>query len=255
MHYKALQRVLAYLSTTPTLGPTLGLCYKPDQSRNLEVWADSSWSADVSTSGALYFFYGCLVAWFAKRQRCVAHSTAEAEYVGASMAARDGIFYRDVLVDLGVLTRAPTPLLLDSKSAIDMAYDPVAFKKTKHIMRDAHYLRDLVRWWLVTFLSLSTSPAPRSWRTSSPRPYRGPCLCACGRTSSPSHRRHAPPCKENDAGHAAWGTATKYATSDVQHDFEDALRHRRSGASAGGAVTPRHTGEYRLTPTNTRVPL
>ena len=33
---------------------------------------------------------------------------------------------------------------MDSKSAIDMAHDPVAFKKTKHIMREAHYLRDLV---------------------------------------------------------------------------------------------------------------
>ena len=33
---------------------------------------------------------------------------------------------------------------LDSKSAIDMAFDPVAFKKTKHILRDAQYLRDLV---------------------------------------------------------------------------------------------------------------
>ena len=25
-----------------------------------------------------------------------------------------------------------------------MAHDPVAFKKTKHIMRESHYLRDLV---------------------------------------------------------------------------------------------------------------
>ena len=33
---------------------------------------------------------------------------------------------------------------LDSKSAIDMAFDPVAFKKTKHVLRDAEYLRDLV---------------------------------------------------------------------------------------------------------------
>ena len=34
--------------------------------------------------------------------------------------------------------------MLDSRSAIDMAFDPVAFKKTKHILRDAEYLRDLV---------------------------------------------------------------------------------------------------------------
>ena len=32
----------------------------------------------------------------------------------------------------------------DSKSAVDMAFDPVAFKKTKHILRSASFLRDLV---------------------------------------------------------------------------------------------------------------
>ena len=35
----------------------------------------------------------------------------------------------------------------DSKSAVGMAYDPVAFKKTKHIIRAAESLRDLVAPW------------------------------------------------------------------------------------------------------------
>ena len=32
----------------------------------------------------------------------------------------------------------------DSKSAIDMSIDPIAFKKTKHILRAAEFLKDLV---------------------------------------------------------------------------------------------------------------
>ena len=32
----------------------------------------------------------------------------------------------------------------DSKSAVDMSLDPVAFKRTKHILRAAEFLRDLV---------------------------------------------------------------------------------------------------------------
>ena len=48
------------------------------------------------------------------------------------------------LEDAGLPLKGPTPLLLDSKSAIDLAYDPVAFKKTKHIMRAAAELRDRV---------------------------------------------------------------------------------------------------------------
>mgnify|MGYP001451494581 CR=1 FL=1 len=42
------------------------------------------------------------------------------------------------------LPHGPSLLKLDSKSAIDMCFDPVAFKKTKHILRDAHFLRDVV---------------------------------------------------------------------------------------------------------------
>ena len=43
------------------------------------------------------------------------------------------IFLRDLLLDLGVAVDAPSVIQSDSKSAIDMSLDPVAFKKTKHI--------------------------------------------------------------------------------------------------------------------------
>ena len=43
-----------------------------------------------------------------------------------------------------------TPLLLDSKAAINLTQDPVAFKKTKHILRAAHELRDRVARGLFT---------------------------------------------------------------------------------------------------------
>ena len=49
-----------------------------------------------------------------------------------------------MLDDLGFGVTAPTPLFLDSKSALDLAADPVAFKKTKHILRHAYELRDRV---------------------------------------------------------------------------------------------------------------
>ena len=34
--------------------------------------------------------------------------------------------------------------LCDSQSAVGMAFDPISFKNTKHIMRAAEFLRDLV---------------------------------------------------------------------------------------------------------------
>ena len=104
----------------------------------------ADWSTRFSTSGGVIYFHGCPVHWHTRLQRSVSHSTAEAEYIAASMAARECAFIRELLVDLERLSPGPTPMLLDSKSAIDMAFDPVAFKKTKHILRDAEYLRDVV---------------------------------------------------------------------------------------------------------------
>ena len=54
------------------------------------------------------------------------------------------MWLRDLLDDLGFSVTQPTPLYLDSKAALDLAADPVAFKKTKHILRHAYELRDRV---------------------------------------------------------------------------------------------------------------
>ena len=45
--------------------------------------------------------------------------------------------------------------MLDSKAAIDLTHDPVAFKKTKHILRHANWLRDVVarRFFVPHFVS------------------------------------------------------------------------------------------------------
>ena len=54
------------------------------------------------------------------------------------------LFARELLLVLGVSLGGPSVINTDSKSAVDMAFDPVAFKNTKHVMRAAEFLRDLV---------------------------------------------------------------------------------------------------------------
>ena len=64
--------------------------------------------------------------------------------MAATVAGREVIYLRDVLEDFKHGCTDPTPLMLDSKSAIDLAFDPVSFKKTKHVLRHAFWLRDVV---------------------------------------------------------------------------------------------------------------
>mmetsp|Transcript_35184 Transcript_35184/g.79811 ORF Transcript_35184/g.79811 Transcript_35184/m.79811 type:complete len:196 (+) Transcript_35184:778-1365(+) len=139
-HYAAMQRVLAYLRSTINLG----ICMRPDTAKPPTVYADASWAERFSTLGGVMLAYGGLVHWWSRLQRTVSHSSAEADYIAASLAAREAAHVRALCLDLKIDLQGPTPLRLDSKSAIDMAHDPVAFKKTKHIMRESHYLRDLV---------------------------------------------------------------------------------------------------------------
>ena len=47
-------------------------------------------------------------------------------------------------VILGIVLDGPSTIFSDSGSAIKMSWDPVAFKNTKHILRAANFLRDLV---------------------------------------------------------------------------------------------------------------
>ena len=60
------------------------------------------------------------------------------------LAARDGIFCRDLIEELDLESPGPSVLYTDSKSAVTLAFDAVAFKNTKHILRAANFLRDLV---------------------------------------------------------------------------------------------------------------
>ena len=58
------------------------------------------------------------------------------------IAAKELVYVRELLVDLRVEIASPSVILSDSKSAVDLAFDPVAFKKTKHILRASNELRD-----------------------------------------------------------------------------------------------------------------
>ena len=70
-------------------------------------------------------------------------SSTEAKYFAMCAAAREILFVRDILLDLHVTLNGPTRMATDNKSVVDLAFDPIAFMKTKHILRAAEFVRDL----------------------------------------------------------------------------------------------------------------
>ncbi|SOV08313.1 uncharacterized protein UDID_17347 [Ustilago sp. UG-2017a] len=77
-------------------------------------------------------------------QKCVALSAVEAEFVAASEAMREALFFSYLLRDLGVEAHPPT-LRTDSQGCIQVSKDPAKHWKLKHIDTRYHFVRDHVQ--------------------------------------------------------------------------------------------------------------
>lgn len=139
-HYRAALRVLVYLRGTLTQS----LVYKPVADSRLRAFVDADWSTRFSISGGVVEFMGCPIHWLSRTQRSVSMSSTEAEYFAACLLARELLYFREILSDFGYTQVGPTPLLTGNKGVVALSFDPIAFKKTKHILRAAEFVRDLV---------------------------------------------------------------------------------------------------------------
>ena len=76
----------------------------------------------------------------------MADSTTEAEYIAASEAAKEGVWIKKFLIEFGVFPNASSPLDLycNNSGAIAQAKEPRNHKKSKHVMRRFHLIREFI---------------------------------------------------------------------------------------------------------------
>jgi hypothetical protein len=107
-------------------------------------YCDSDLADDIdtrkSTTGALFFLGKCLVSWQSLKQRVVALSSCEVEYIAVTTAATQAIWMARLLGEL--LGREPemVELKVDSKSALALARNPVFHERSKHIDLRYHFI-------------------------------------------------------------------------------------------------------------------
>lgn len=73
----------------------------------------------------------------------VTTSTCEAEYVAIALAAKEAVWERSLLQELGVLITTPTVINSDSQSAIHVTRNGIINPRTKAINIKHHFLKDL----------------------------------------------------------------------------------------------------------------
>ena len=74
-----------------------------------------------------------MIAWSSKKQKTVALSSTEAEYIAATNAACEAIWLRRLLSDLQQKIEEPIVICYDNMSTIAMTKNPVFHARTKHI--------------------------------------------------------------------------------------------------------------------------
>ena len=138
------KRILRYLRGTSNYR----LVYKNDHEKGVLIcYSDADHGGDLSTgrstSGVLCLYSGAPISWMSQRQASVAISTTEAEIVAASEAAREIIWIKRLLTELGQLKETPA-LQVDNEAAIRLAQNPEFHRRTKHIRTRHFFVRELV---------------------------------------------------------------------------------------------------------------
>ena len=122
VHLVGAKRVLRYLAGTRTLG----ICYtgQPDGQPNLKLYVDADHGGDLdtrrSTTGNLVLCNGGAVGWESRLQKTVSLSTMEAEYQASGAAAKEALWLRKLLPDLGFPIDGPTTIFNDNQASLTM---------------------------------------------------------------------------------------------------------------------------------------
>ena len=146
-HWTAVKNILKYLRRTKDSF----LVYGGFESELVVTgYTDSSFQTDNddfrSQSGYVFCLNGGAISWKSSKQDTVADSTTEAEYIAASEAAKEAVWMKKFIEELGVVPSIANPvdLYCDNKGAIAHAKEPRSHQRTKHILRHFHLIREII---------------------------------------------------------------------------------------------------------------
>jgi hypothetical protein len=143
VHWDAAKHTMRYLKGTADYGITLG-----GTEGGIEAYVDADWASQPhrhSMSGYVIMLNGGPVAWSSRKQPIIALSTAEAEYIALTAAAREVLYLQLLVEELYDTPSSSTPVYCDNQAAIALASNNKFHARTKHIDIRYHFVRAHVK--------------------------------------------------------------------------------------------------------------
>ena len=146
-HVQAVKRVLRYLRGTIDRRITYTGAGAMDSQPELVGYCDADWGGGPgcrSVTGYAFMMAGGAISWQSKKQKTVALSTVEAEYMATTQATKEAIWWRFFFSGVGHDLSSPTVIHSDSQGSIALAHNPEHHARTKHIDIQYHFIRQHV---------------------------------------------------------------------------------------------------------------
>ncbi len=141
-HWEAVKRVFCYLVGTKTFKLTYG-----GEWHGLEGYTDADGATQEhchAISGYAFLIDSGAVSWSSRKQEIITLSTAEAEYVAATHAAKEAIWLRKLLGELFPHFLTQTPLYCNNQAALKLATNNNYHARTKYIDLRFHFVQQIV---------------------------------------------------------------------------------------------------------------
>lgn len=153
-HINAIKRVIRYLIGSKDYFIKYG------ESSDLIGYSDSDFAGDIdsrkSTTGYIFQMNGGPITWCSQKQKTTALSTTEAEFVAACESAKEIVWLKQLLSELGENYNCVT-LCVDNQSAIKLINNPVYHKRTKHIDVKYNFVREKVELGMIKVQYVSSN--------------------------------------------------------------------------------------------------
>ncbi|KAL8160866.1 hypothetical protein V2J09_012355 [Rumex salicifolius] len=158
-HWKAAKKVLRYLQGTKSHM----LTYRHSDQLEVIGYTDSDFGgcedSRKSTSGYVFVLAGGAISWKSAKQTIIASSTMEAEFVACFEATNQGLWLRNFISGLSVLSSIARPLKIfcDNAAAVFFSKNDRYSKGIKHMEMKYLSVKEEVRKRTVSVEHISTS--------------------------------------------------------------------------------------------------
>ena len=113
----------------------------------VEAYSDADWAgcpeSRRSTSGGIIRFNGDIISWISKKQKTIAMSSAESEYIALTETAKEVRWIQKWISEV-LSVSTPGIIKCDNRAAILLSAADGIHERTKHFDLKVHFIRDQV---------------------------------------------------------------------------------------------------------------